>query len=284
MIRKMKCLGGLCHSGLDPESHQASDPSALRHYFATSMTEGRDLTVWCKGPEEARLEKGAPPLADGDAHIWFARLDDMRDQIPKYERLLDEEEQARAARFRFEVDRERYIIGHGMLRMLLSRYTGFDPIDIRFIRGRFGKPYLPGRPIDFNLSDTKDAVLIAFAQGMEIGADLETMTRTVEHLQVAEHYFTENEIKGIKAAGDSKRRFLELWTRKEAVLKASGVGIMEDLRVLEVHGECNRMLIKHEAFVADAAEEYLVRTWRLGADHLVSLAGERVGGVRFVSY
>lgn len=243
-------------------------------------TQGRDLTVHCSALEEVQFQGQPSPLADGNAHIWFAHLEEMRDQIPEYRALLDEEELARAERFRFQLDRERYIIGHGMLRMLLSRYTGILPKEIKTSRGKYGKPYLQDRSIHFNLSDTKDAVLIAFAKE-EIGADLETMQRRVDHMQVAEHYFTPAEIEWIKNSSDTKRRFLELWTRKEAVLKASGVGIMDDLRVLEVHGECNRMQINHEAFVADAAPEYVVRTWRVGADHVVSLAGERVGRVQF---
>jgi 4'-phosphopantetheinyl transferase len=236
------------------------------------MPEGRDLTVHCSGPEEAQFVADPSDLVPGMAQIWFARLEEMRDHIPEYRALLDEEESARADRFRFDVDRERYIIGHGMLRMLLSRYTGIAPKEIRTDRGKYGKPYLPDGSLHFNLSDTKDAVLIAFALE-EIGADLETMARTVDHQAVAEHYFTSAEVEWIQGGDEPKRRFLELWTRKEAVLKASGVGIMDDLRVLEVHGSCNTMRISHDAFVADAAQEYVVRTWRLGEEHVVSLAG-----------
>ncbi len=245
------------------------------------MFEGRTLTVHCTAPAEARLVAEPAPLTIGMAHIWFAHLEEMRGKVEDYKLLLDREEQERAARFRFEVDRERYIIGHGMLRMLLSRYTGIAPKEITTVRGKYGKPYLPDGSIHFNLSDTKDAVLIAFALE-EIGVDLETMTRTVDHDAVAEHYFTRREVEWINTSPDRKRRFLELWTRKEAVLKASGVGIMDDLRVLEVHDHCNTMRIMHEAFVADAAQEYVVKTWRLRGEHVVSLAGGRELEVEFV--
>ena len=181
----------------------------------------------------------------------------------------------------FEVDRERYILGHGMLRMLLSRYSGIEPKAVRTLRGKYGKPFLKDRSIHFNLSDTKDAVLIAFALD-EIGADLETISRIVDHEAVAEHYFTRREVEWINASEDRKRRFLELWTRKEAVLKASGVGIMDDLRVLEVHAVLNTMRINHEAFVADAAQEYVVKTWRLGGEHVVSLASTQRQRVNFL--
>ncbi|MDQ3101821.1 MAG: 4'-phosphopantetheinyl transferase superfamily protein [Bacteroidota bacterium] len=244
--------------------------------------QGRSLIVRCTGPIEAEFSSPPSTLDGNAAHIWFSRLDDLRYRVQEFEQLLDQDEKERAARFRFPIDRERYIIGHGLLRKLLSRYTGIDPIEIRTIRGKFGKPYLPDRSIEFNLSDTKDAVLIAFARH-EIGADLETMNRMVDHLKVAEHYFTPNEIDSIKSAGDHKRRFLELWTRKEAVLKASGVGIMDDLRVLEVHAELNHCTITNEDFIADAAAEYEVRTWHVGSDHLVSLAAVQDLHVKFVT-
>ena len=247
------------------------------------MDQRRSLTVLCPDQEKALFEAGPAELIPGVAHIWFTHLEQMRDRIPEFRSLLDEEELERAARFRFEVDRERFIIGHGMLRILLSHYMGIDPKEVRTVRGKYGKPYLPDRSVHFNFSDTKDAVAIAFAKE-EIGVDLETITRTVDHAAVAEHYFTAREVEWMEGSTDRKRRFLELWTRKEAVLKASGVGIMDDLRVLEVHGYRNTMLIANAAFISDAAPEYLVRTWHLGSDHVISLALQRSSEVSFLSF
>lgn len=235
----------------------------------------RPLVVFCEGPETAIPQEAAPdtaPPAHGTVHLWYASLDHLRPALNRYADLLDPVEQDRMHRFRFDVDRERFILGHGLLRTLLGRYLERDPSLIRMARGPFGKPYLERKELRFNLSDTKDAVLIAFASGVELGADIETMERNVDHRSVSEHYFTEPEIRAIGAAEDPKRRFLELWTRKEAVLKASGVGIMDDLRVLRVDAPRNSMLIDHEAFVAMAAPHYHVRTWHVGPSHLVSLA------------
>lgn len=246
---------------------------------------GRSLVVHCADPVVAELEQPIPAFGlQGEAQLWFAKVDTLRDRIDAYAALLDAEEHERAARYRFEVDRERYIIGHGLLRELLGHYLDQDPAVVRMARGEFGKPYIPGLPLHFNLSDTKDAVLIAFSRTHEIGADLETMTRTVDHRAVSEHYFTPEEVGDIAQATDDKRRFLELWTRKEAVLKASGVGIMDDLRVLRVNAGHNTSLIAHEAFLRMTAPEYHLRTWHLGMDHIVSLAaGVPFEATRFLS-
>lgn len=221
-------------------------------------------------PSEAPSTIGLPQA--GAVHIWYAPLEALRPRMSAYTELLDPVELDRMARFRFAVDRDRFILGHGLLRSLLGQYLERDPSLIRMARGPYGKPYLERKSLRFNLSDTKDAVLIAFATDMELGADIETMTRDVDHLAVSNHYFTAPEIAGIGLALDPKRRFLELWTRKEAVLKASGVGIMDDLRILRVDGERNSMLIDHEAFVALAAAQYHVRTWHVGEQHLISIA------------
>lgn len=273
--------------------------------------EGRVLTIHCGGPEpivpSAGDERGA--VSEGIS-LYFATLGSQRERIPAFQELLDAREQERAARFRFEVDRERFIIAHGLLRTLLGERLGTRPDELIIERGPYGKPYIAGSELRFNLSDTKDALLIAITHGQEIGADIETMARTVDHMAVSEHYFTAEEIALIKSASElampfqastrsvdplvrqalgaadgntSKRRFLEFWTRKEAVLKASGVGIMDDLRVLRVDGAVNTMTITHEAFVQHAAAGYHLRTWHLGEDHILSVAQEGpLNGVRLV--
>ena len=236
--------------------------------------EGRHLTIHCAGPDPI-----APVAPDADASgdgitLHFATLATHRDRIAGYRALLDPVELERAARFRFEVDRERFIIAHGLLRTLLGERLGASPEELRFGRGPYGKPHIEGSDLRFNLSDTKDALLIAIGNGGEIGVDIETMARTVDHMAVGEHYFTPGEVRDIAVSANAKRRFLEFWTRKEAVLKASGVGIMDDLRVLRVDGAVNAMTITHEAFVQHAAERYHLHTWHLGEDHILSVAQE----------
>lgn len=235
----------------------------------------RTLTVHCSAVSGLVPEPSPAislPAAD-TVHLWYATLESLRPRHAEFNELLDPAEQERTQRFRFDADRERFILGHGLLRHLLGRYLERDGSLVRLARGDFGKPYLERKDLRFSFSDTKDAILVAFANNLEIGADIETMHRSVDHDAVSGHYFTAPEVRAIQEAGaGAKRRFLEFWTRKEAVLKASGVGIMEDLRSLRVDGERNTMVIAHEAFVRMAAPEYHVHTWHVGPDHLISLA------------
>lgn len=235
--------------------------------------ESRTLTLHCSGPEAALLlPAGDLVLPTGGIHAWFGPIGPHAADLAELEALLDPDELRRAERFRFAHDRERFIVGHGLLRRVLSSYLGSAPQEVAFVRGAHGKPFLPDQGIQFNFSDTKDGILIAVSRELELGADVETMQRAVDHLAVSTHYFTPEEQEDILRASDTKRRFLELWTRKEAVLKASGVGIMDDLKVLRVDPVQVSLTIRHAEFLKMAHDQYHVGTWSLGEDHIISLA------------
>jgi len=243
---------------------------------------GRRLTVFCEGPFTGTPESATvPPEPTDHIAVWTATLDALRPKAKACQATLDPTEKERMARFRFERDQERFLLGHGWLREVLGMYMTCSPESVTYSRGRFGKPFLEGHPLRFNISDTKDAIAIAVSKDRELGVDIETTSRKVHHVEVGQHYFTPEEIAAIDEAPDGKRRFLEFWTRKEAVLKASGVGIMDDLHLLRVNATVNELRITHPEFIAMATDEYHVRTWNVGDEHLISLAVESaVGEVR----
>ena len=233
---------------------------------------GRTLIIHCVSDPQVRPAHPAQEnLRKGQLHAWYSPLALFANEEHALSQLLDDQEHIRADRFKFASDRSRYIIGHGLLRKLLGHYLNQPPQEVQMLRGEFGKPYLLEHPVHFNLSDTKDAVLIAVALE-PVGADIETMQRRTDHQGVSEHYFTPPEVASIAASADGKRRFLELWTRKEAVLKACGVGIMDDLKSLNVGEALNTMTIQHPDFVRLVSPEYYVYTMNVGEDHLVSIA------------
>lgn len=206
--------------------------------------------------------------------IWFLSLDQDQATVERARTFLDRRELARVERFVHERDAKRNILAHGLMRHLLAEATGQHPEQVRFTFGKFKKPFLAGDySVQFNLSDTKDALIIAMNKGGEIGADIETMDRRVDHLAVADHYFTEREKEIIfNDEKEGKRRFLELWTKKEALLKATGVGIMDDLKLLDVSQERTELEIQHSEFKQMAAPEYHIDCFAHGEKHLISVA------------
>src|SRR5262249_11797970 len=148
--------------------------------------------------------------------------------------LLASEELARAARFKFEIDRCRYIAGRGFLRTILGEYLGSAPAKVVFGYGAYGKPYMLDVPqsklVNFNLSHCDNIAVCALSRN-DVGIDIERMTRRVDILGLAEQFCTTAEIKDLKASHGDQRRtaFFKLWTTKEACAKMLGLGLSVDL-------------------------------------------------------
>lgn len=147
--------------------------------------------------------------------------------------LLDDAERARAARFAFDEDRRSYIAAHALVRAELSRCASRPPQDWRFAVAKLGKPFVVDNPCDlrFSLAHTRGMVVVAVAQGVEIGVDVEPSDRRAESMKLARRFFAPEEVALLAAAGGEARRetFFAIWTLKEAVVKATGQGLSRAL-------------------------------------------------------
>jgi 4'-phosphopantetheinyl transferase len=137
------------------------------------------------------------PRAVRPFEVVVARLDAPVDELHS---LLNPAERERAARFRFERDRRRYVVARGRLRELIGARLGRRPEALQFDYGRKGKPRLSDRALHFNLSHSDDVALYAFSSGCDIGVDIE-------------------------AIHEEPLAFLYRWTRTEALAKALGEGL-----------------------------------------------------------
>lgn len=166
----------------------------------------------------------ARSLGRGEVQVWRAWLGAWVGE-PGMEEVLDEEERARAGRFRFARDRERFVAAHGILRRLLGGLIGIEARDVVMVAGAHGKPAVVGAcAIGFNLSHSGDVALFAFADD-EIGVDVEAVRDDLELEAMAASAFAPPELAAWRAAPDARAAFFATWTRKEAYLKARGVGL-----------------------------------------------------------
>jgi 4'-phosphopantetheinyl transferase len=147
---------------------------------------------------------------------------DRRDQC--YARLSDDERE-RAARFRFDRDRNRFVVCRGNLRELLGERLGVAPADVEFGYGANGKPETRG--VEFNVSHSDSRALIAISRARVVGVDLERMNRAFMHEQIPERFFSPGEVRALRALPEAEQveAFFHCWTRKEAYVKARGVGL-----------------------------------------------------------
>ncbi len=142
--------------------------------------------------------------------------------------LLDQDERARADRFRFARDRSRFVASHGVLRLILAAELGTGANAIRIGCGQYGKPWLLDAPgLHFSLSHSGDRGLIALSFGVAVGVDLELMRPEIDADAMATHFFSRAERAELGALPQELRvqGFFNGWTRKEAYLKGHGDGI-----------------------------------------------------------
>lgn len=175
-------------------------------------------------------------LADDEVHVWRI-FTDRQTELRLLRQTLSEDERAKADRFRFERDQRRCVLRRAALRRILADYLGTRPEQIEFAYGRQGKPELAvpfsSSGYQFNLSFSGELALCAVGR-WPLGIDLE-QERLVENAAlVAKHFFTAGEIALQSAAENPNQVFLRHWTRKEALIKATGSGLAVPLNTFDV--------------------------------------------------
>jgi len=172
-----------------------------------------------------------PALAPGDIHVWqFSLLagEAIRSLLHSY---LSSEEKERAARFHFRRDRNRYVVAHGVIRVLLGRYVSLQPAALHFYRGTNNKPALGdqphGRALTFNLSHAETVGVCAVSRNRNLGIDVEEIKEESVDENFANRYFSPQEVKELMNLPPEQRAngFFACWTRKEAYVKALGTGL-----------------------------------------------------------
>jgi 4'-phosphopantetheinyl transferase len=145
----------------------------------------------------------------------------------------------RAAKFKFETDRRKYVLSHAALRHILAFYCKVDSLSLEFSVGPYGKPAIgssPANQVKFNLSHSAEAALVALAPDRELGVDIEYIQPKLECHEIATRFFATGEIEKIRllAPDEQRRAFFTCWTRKEAYIKAKGGGLSIPLQDFEV--------------------------------------------------
>ena len=182
-------------------------------------------------------------LNKNEVHIWHFDLDKFNKDKTLIEKILSQDELNRANSFHFEIDRDRFICSHGVLRLLISVYSGFSPPSINFSFNNFGKPsvakLLNKSGFQFNLSHSENIACCCFTKNSHIGIDIEFLGSTPNFWELAERYFSEFENQQLSSSPKKNFQigFYNCWTSKEAVIKALGEGLSFPLKDFSVNIE-----------------------------------------------
>ncbi len=191
---------------------------------STSAHRRSDMISPLKWP--ASILRGT--IAPDEVHLWAWSLEPSTVDRSAGIELLDHHELQRMQKFHFAPDRRRYTVAHANLRRILGAYLRRPPEQIRFRANHFGKPELDNEDpstLNFNLSHSQTIAVLAVAHGQPVGVDVEDI-HAIEP-EVAETHFSAAELSQLSGLhGDAwLAGFYRCWTRKEAILKAEGVGL-----------------------------------------------------------
>ena len=169
------------------------------------------------------------PSADQIEVVPFS-LEIDATELATCEAALSDDERARAARFVKPDLHRRFVAARGRLRQLLAERLHATAAELRFDYNAHGKPRLAGDlagALEFNLSHSGEAAVAAFSSVGPVGVDIERIRTCVDHRGLARRFFSDAENRLLNdLSGDPQREaFFAIWTRKEAVIKALGVGL-----------------------------------------------------------
>ncbi len=179
-------------------------------------------------------------LGDDALDVWRVHLDAL--DLPTSAVLgaaLSPDEAARAMRYHRFIDRERFKRGRGVLRALLGLYLGRAPDAVALTANAHGKPLLASSSLCFNVAHSDDLALYAFAKRRRVGVDVERVHDDGDWRSIAVHFFSAREQQALSTLSGPAlmAAFFAIWTRKEAYVKARGLGLSLPLDSFDVDHE-----------------------------------------------
>jgi 4'-phosphopantetheinyl transferase len=231
---------------------------------------------WPSPPEQT-------PLGVTDVHVWRAVLEQPLTMVDGLQQILSADERDRAARFHFEKDRSHFIVARGGLRKLLGRYLGIEPAKLRFAYADYGKPHLApdlarqAPRLKFNLAHSGGLAVYAITEIGEIGIDLEQVRPEFAGDDIARRFFSATEVAQLDQLPLDTRElaFFNCWTRKEAFIKAKGIGLSLALDQFDVAlADDQEAALLRTRWDENEAGRWSLRALEIGAGYVGAVAVE----------
>ncbi len=168
---------------------------------------------------------------EGHLDLWMSPIYTRPDLLSSLSSVLNQEEIDYSKKYRFKKNEESYIFSKAITKILLAKYLSIPPKEIVFKFNSSTKPYLKNscsNSLYFNISHSANTILIAISS-TEIGVDIEFYDNNFSFTSILEECFSEKERLFIKESKTPLPNFYKLWTRKEALLKATGIGLLDDI-------------------------------------------------------
>jgi 4'-phosphopantetheinyl transferase len=208
--------------------------------------------------------------------VWRINISANLSLLDSFLAIMPPSEIARADRYFQTKDKNRYIISRGALRNVLGKYLNQSSGSVEFGAGENKKPYIINSNLNYNMSHSGDWILFAISN-TKIGADTELINNAFNYQEVIEDNFSVDEVNYIRESA-SIERFYMLWTRKEALTKATGKGLDGDLKLLP----CMDGIHFARGDVISSADNWLISSFKLNEHYTASIASdESIKKMRF---
>lgn len=207
--------------------------------------------------------------------IWQVSIDPAQSLPDDWTEILSADELVRARRFRRDADQRRFVLGRHALRCILAHHAGIPAANICFAYGTAGKPAAPDLEIEFNVSHAHDLMLVAVSD-LPVGVDVEYTTAIHELMDVARDHFSRDEMRQLNALPMNERIavFYRIWTRKEALVKAVGDGLLMPLDAFSVSLQAATAW-RELSTAGDVVSDWRVFGFVPAADYVAALAIDR---------
>ncbi|HDR6312414.1 TPA: 4'-phosphopantetheinyl transferase Sfp [Bacillus cereus] len=226
---------------------------------------------------ESKVVDSIPTLNENDCQIWWGRISDLQSW---HYNLLNDVEREKVNSYHHSVDRARFIIGCVISRLVLGKILSMSPVQVPIDRMcpvcklQHGRPQLREGMPQLSVSHSGEWVVVAFTKSAPVGVDVEQMNPNVDVMKMAEGVLTDIEIAQIMKLPNEQKieGFLTYWTRKEAVLKATGEGLMippVDITVSAPNDPPNLLVFKNRE---ELVETTMMKDIRPSEDYMASIA------------
>jgi 4'-phosphopantetheinyl transferase len=204
-----------------------------------------------------------------EVKLFKIKLSSYHSVIKDLIKYLSREELTHSKRYRFQKEINQYIICRCLLKFILSQHTKIPVHNINIAIDEHKKPYLVNnRLVSFNLSHSNDYGVIAVGNKFSIGIDIEYINHDFDFSEILKNVYSCHEIETIYSSKSSIYTFFKYWTRKESIVKATGLGISDYLKEIPATDGWHNISQK----ISHNLENLNVCTFNLTENYIVSLA------------
>lgn len=225
--------------------------------------------IYCDQIKVLDWSKDIQTNLDDTVQVYRALLVDNQDKIASCSQYLSSEEIMRSKQFRNKIDSDRFIVGRAMVKHMAAKILNKDIQSLEIMYSETNKPIFDNEiNFQFNLSHSGNYVVLAICKRCDIGIDIEYCNNDFRFRPILDYCMSQKEQFVIIQDENPLNAFLMYWTRKEAILKATGVGILESLNTFSCLNGINFI----PGFLTGITSQWMIRSFYIDKNYIVSLA------------